>query len=82
MEKFNIELTYAEYNELTTNREKELELILRAHGVIISILRLKSLYKCLNLFFSNGDIELTKIFNIIDKMEDLTIENVNKLRNE
>lgn len=75
-------ITYIEYNELTTNREKELDLILKAHGIIISVSRLKSLYKCLNLFFPNGDIEITKLFDIIDKMEDLTIKNLNKLRNK
>lgn len=75
-------ITYIEYNELTTNREKELELILRAHGIVISVSRLKSLYKCLNLFFPFGTIELTKLFNIIDKMEDLTIKNLNKIRNK
>ena len=75
-------ITCEEYNKLTTNREKELDLILKAHGVIISVSRLKSLYKCLNLFFPNGDIEITKIFDIIDKMEDLTTKNLNKIRNE
>lgn len=75
-------ITCIEYNKLTTNREKELDLILKAHGIIISVSKLKSLYKCLNLFFPNGDIEITKIFDIIDKMEDLTINNLNKIRNK
>lgn len=30
-------ITYIEYNKLTTNREKELDLILKAHGIIISV---------------------------------------------
>lgn len=62
MEKQIYEVTYAEYMKLLTNQERELFIILQAHGIMPGAAHeVMSLYKILTRFYNNECITTDEI---------------------
>ena len=75
------EVTYAEYMKLLSNKERELCIILQAHGVInIAAHEIMSLNAILKKFYDNQIIELNEIIDQLNKCQDISNEKLQKLR--
>lgn len=72
MEKQMYEVTYAEYMKLLTDEERELCIILQAHGVIsIAAHEIMSLHKILKRFYNNECITTNEIVtSLIDSQKE------------
>lgn len=78
MEKQMYEVTYAEYMKLLTDEERELCIILQAHGVIaIAAHEIMSLHKILKRFYNNECITTNEI---VTSLTDSQKESNDKLK--
>ena len=82
MEHINTPISHKEFCEITKTKEKELFIILYAHGINASISHIKSLNKILNNLYTKNDITLENIFDIMQKEQINLEERLNKLRKD
>lgn len=70
MNKEMYEVSYAEYMKLLSDKERELCIILQAHGVApIAAHEIISLNKILTRFYNNEVIELNQIIDSLNKCQ-------------
>lgn len=70
MNKEMYEVSYAEYMKLLSDEERELYIILQAHGVMaIAAHEVMSLNKILTRFYNNEVIELNQIIDSLNKCQ-------------
>ena len=70
MEKQMYEVTYAEYMKLLTNQERELFIILQAHGIMAGAAHeIMSLNKILTRFYNNECITTAEIVSSLNKCQ-------------
>lgn len=75
-------LDYFEYCEITTTKEKELDSILRIHGIVVAIHILKALNKTLSNLYTSNDMILENVITLIDKEKFNLDKRITKLRKE
>lgn len=81
MEKQIYEVTYAEYMKLLSNKERELVIILQAHGIPCpSAHEIMSLNAILKKFYDNQVIELNEIIDQLDKCQTISNDKLKLLR--
>lgn len=75
------EVTYAEYMKLLSNEERELCIILQAHGIIgIAAHEVMSLYEILKRFYAKECITIDEIVLSIEKCQIRSNEKLQVLR--
>ena len=81
MEKQIYEVTYAEYMKLLSDQERELCIILQAHGIIaIAAHEVMSLNNILKKFYSNESIAVEDIVKSLNDFQQRSNEKLQILR--
>lgn len=81
MEKQIHEVSYAEYMKLLNDEERELCIILQAHGVIgIAAHEIMSLNNILKKFYNNECIDISKIVSSLSNCQERSNEKLKVLR--
>ena len=81
MEKQIQEVTYTEYMKLLTDDERELCIILQAHGIIgIAAHEIMSLNNILKKFYNDECIDISQIVTSIFNCQERSIEKLKILR--
>lgn len=81
MEKQIYEVSYAEYMKLLTDEERELCIILQAHGIIgIAAHEIMSLHNVLKKFYNNECIDTAQIVKSLNDCQERSNEKLKILR--
>lgn len=81
MEKQTHEVTYAEYMKLLSDQERELCIILQAHGIIaIAAHEIMSLNNILKKFYNNECIDTSQIVESLNNCQQRSNEKLQVLR--
>lgn len=81
MKKQMYEVTYAEYMKLLSDEERELCIILQAHGIIaIAAHEIMSLNNILRKFYNNECIDTSQIVNSLNECQQRSNEKLQILR--
>ena len=83
MENQMYEVSYAEYMKILDNKERELSIILQAHGIIgISAHEVMSLNNTLKKFYNKETIEINQIINSLNDSQKRSNERLKILRKQ
>lgn len=83
MDKEMYEISYAEYMKILDNEERELSIILQAHGLIgISAHEVMSLNNILKKFYNKECIEINQIVNSLNNSQKKSNERLKILRKQ
>ena len=81
MEKQMYEVSYAEYMKLLNDKERELCIILQAHGVMaIAAHEIMSLNNILKKFYNNECIDISQIVSSLSNCQERSNEKLKILR--
>lgn len=81
MEKQMYEISYAEYMKILDNEERELSIILQAHGIIgIAAHEVMSLNNILKRFYNNECIDTSQIVDSLNNCQKRSNEKLQILR--